>query len=160
MLVSIGKCKQGGPQCRAGAGRRTSGAGRLGYWEEGYSGGEEEEEEGAGEVSPTHHFHRRALGVRLCRPLFSLLNECDPSFDLRSTWIITSTIDHVMPLSWAPVLAQSPPCAKHKKVFLLARPVRLVVGFILREKYCWLVVGGWFVLREKYCWLVADKPNE
>jgi hypothetical protein len=31
---------------------------------------------------------------------------------------------------------------------------------VLREKYCWLVVGGWFVLREKYCWLVADKPNE
>jgi hypothetical protein len=30
----------------------------------------------------------------------------------------------------------------------------------VREKYCWLVVGGWFVLREKYCWLVADKPNE
>jgi hypothetical protein len=30
----------------------------------------------------------------------------------------------------------------------------------LREKYCWLVAGGWFVLREKYCWLVADKPNE
>jgi hypothetical protein len=30
----------------------------------------------------------------------------------------------------------------------------------LREKYCWLVVGGWFVLRGKYCWLVADKPNE
>jgi hypothetical protein len=29
-----------------------------------------------------------------------------------------------------------------------------------REKYCWLVAGGWFVLREKYCWLVADKPNE
>jgi hypothetical protein len=32
--------------------------------------------------------------------------------------------------------------------------------FVLREKYCWLIVGGWFVLREKYCWLVADKPNE
>jgi hypothetical protein len=32
--------------------------------------------------------------------------------------------------------------------------------FALREKYCWLVAGGWFVLREKYCWLVADKPNE
>jgi hypothetical protein len=30
----------------------------------------------------------------------------------------------------------------------------------VREKYCWLVAGGWFVLREKYCWLVADKPNE
>jgi hypothetical protein len=30
----------------------------------------------------------------------------------------------------------------------------------MREKYCWLIVGGWFVLREKYCWLVADKPNE
>jgi hypothetical protein len=33
-------------------------------------------------------------------------------------------------------------------------------SFVLREKYCWLVVGGWFVLREKYCWLVADKPSE
>jgi hypothetical protein len=32
--------------------------------------------------------------------------------------------------------------------------------FVLREKYCWLVAGGWFVLREKYCWLVADKPSE
>jgi hypothetical protein len=31
---------------------------------------------------------------------------------------------------------------------------------LLREKYCWLVAGGWFVLREKYCWLVADKPSE
>jgi hypothetical protein len=30
----------------------------------------------------------------------------------------------------------------------------------VREKYCWLVDGGWFVLREKYCWLVADKPSE
>jgi hypothetical protein len=30
----------------------------------------------------------------------------------------------------------------------------------VREKYCWLVAGGWFVLREKYCWLVADKLNE
>jgi hypothetical protein len=30
----------------------------------------------------------------------------------------------------------------------------------MREKYCWLIAGGWFVLREKYCWLVADKPNE
>jgi hypothetical protein len=30
----------------------------------------------------------------------------------------------------------------------------------VREKYCWLVGGGWFVLREKYCWLVADKPSE
>jgi hypothetical protein len=30
----------------------------------------------------------------------------------------------------------------------------------LREKYCWLVVGGWFVLREKYYWLVVDKPSE
>jgi hypothetical protein len=30
----------------------------------------------------------------------------------------------------------------------------------VREKYCWLVAGGWFVLREKYRWLVADKPNE
>jgi hypothetical protein len=25
----------------------------------------------------------------------------------------------------------------------------------LREKYCWLVDGGWFVLRKKYCWLIA-----
>jgi hypothetical protein len=32
--------------------------------------------------------------------------------------------------------------------------------FVLREEYCWLVVGGWFVPREKYCWLVADKPSE
>jgi hypothetical protein len=23
-------------------------------------------------------------------------------------------------------------------------------GFVWREKYCYLVVGGWFVLREKY----------
>jgi phosphomevalonate kinase len=23
-----------------------------------------------------------------------------------------------------------------------------------------LLAGGWFVLREKYCWLVVDKPNE
>jgi hypothetical protein len=23
-----------------------------------------------------------------------------------------------------------------------------------------LVAGGWFVLREKYCWLVVDKPSE
>jgi hypothetical protein len=30
----------------------------------------------------------------------------------------------------------------------------------VREKYCWLLAGGWFVLREKYYWLVADKPNE
>jgi hypothetical protein len=30
----------------------------------------------------------------------------------------------------------------------------------MREKYCWLVVDGWFVVREKYYWLVADKPNE
>jgi hypothetical protein len=30
----------------------------------------------------------------------------------------------------------------------------------VREKYCWLVAGGWFVLREKYCWLAAKKPNE
>jgi hypothetical protein len=26
--------------------------------------------------------------------------------------------------------------------------------------YYWLVAGGWFVLREKYCWLVVDKPSE
>jgi hypothetical protein len=31
---------------------------------------------------------------------------------------------------------------------------------VLREKYGWLIAGGWFVLREKYRWLVADKPNE
>jgi hypothetical protein len=30
----------------------------------------------------------------------------------------------------------------------------------VREKYCWLVAGGWFVLRENYCWMLADKPNE
>jgi hypothetical protein len=30
----------------------------------------------------------------------------------------------------------------------------------VREKYRWLVAGGWFVLREKYCWLVAGKLNE
>jgi hypothetical protein len=30
----------------------------------------------------------------------------------------------------------------------------------MKEKYCWMVAGGWFVLREKYCWLVADKLNE
>jgi hypothetical protein len=29
-----------------------------------------------------------------------------------------------------------------------------------REKYRWLIAGGWFVLREKYCWLVAHKPSE
>jgi hypothetical protein len=23
-----------------------------------------------------------------------------------------------------------------------------------------LVAGGWFILREKYCWLVVDKPSE
>jgi hypothetical protein len=23
-----------------------------------------------------------------------------------------------------------------------------------------LVAGGWFVVREKYCWLVVDKPSE
>jgi hypothetical protein len=33
-------------------------------------------------------------------------------------------------------------------------------GFVLREKYCWLVADGWFVLKEKYCWLVTDKPNK
>jgi hypothetical protein len=27
----------------------------------------------------------------------------------------------------------------------------------MREKYCCLVVGGWFVLKEKYCSLVVDK---
>jgi hypothetical protein len=32
--------------------------------------------------------------------------------------------------------------------------------FVLREEYCWLVVGGWFVMKEKYYWLVADKPSE
>jgi hypothetical protein len=35
-----------------------------------------------------------------------------------------------------------------------------VLVYFLREKYCWLVVGGWFGLREKCCWLVADKPSE
>jgi hypothetical protein len=30
----------------------------------------------------------------------------------------------------------------------------------MREKYWWLVAGGWFVVREKYWWLVADKPSE
>jgi hypothetical protein len=35
-----------------------------------------------------------------------------------------------------------------------------MAGAVLREKYYWLVAGGWFVLREKYCWLVADKPNK
>jgi hypothetical protein len=30
----------------------------------------------------------------------------------------------------------------------------------VREKYCWLVAGGWFVVREKYCWLIANKPSE
>jgi hypothetical protein len=32
------------------------------------------------------------------------------------------------------------------------QPVRLADGwcwFVLREKYWWLVAGGWFVLREK-----------
>jgi hypothetical protein len=32
--------------------------------------------------------------------------------------------------------------------------------FILREKYYWLIAGGWFVLREKHYCLVADKPSE
>jgi hypothetical protein len=45
----------------------------------------------------------------------------------------------------------------------LAQPIRLAGGWwlvliCLREKYCWLIAGGWFVLREKYWWLVADKP--
>jgi TM2 domain-containing membrane protein YozV len=26
----------------------------------------------------------------------------------------------------------------------------------VREKYCWLVVGGWFVLIEKYWWLISQ----
>jgi hypothetical protein len=44
---------------------------------------------------------------------------------------------------------------------LICRQLELTQhGFIAREKYCWLVVGGWFVLREKYCWLVADKTSE
>jgi hypothetical protein len=31
----------------------------------------------------------------------------------------------------------------------------------VREKYCCLIVGGWFVLREKYYYLVAaDKPDK
>jgi hypothetical protein len=84
---------------------------------------------GRGRSEPHAPFSPARCGCpSLSPPFFSLLNEFDPSFDLRSTWIITSIIDHVMPLSWAPVLAQSPPCAKHKKVFFLARPVRLVVG--------------------------------
>jgi hypothetical protein len=29
--------------------------------------------------------------------------------------------------------------------------------FVLTEKYCWLVVGGWFVLREKYLISQANK---
>jgi hypothetical protein len=43
------------------------------------------------------------------------------------------------------------------------QPVHLAGGwcwFVLREKYCCLVVGGWCVLREKYCLPVADKPSE
>jgi hypothetical protein len=45
------------------------------------------------------------------------------------------------------------------------QPVCLAGGWwlmliVLREKYCWLVVGGWFVLREKYCWLAVDKLSE
>jgi hypothetical protein len=32
--------------------------------------------------------------------------------------------------------------------------------FVLREKYCWKVVGSGFVVREKYCGLVADKPTK
>jgi hypothetical protein len=43
------------------------------------------------------------------------------------------------------------------------QPVRLAGDwccFVLRDKYCWLVIGGWCVLREKYCWLVADEPSE
>jgi hypothetical protein len=45
------------------------------------------------------------------------------------------------------------------------QPVRLAGGWwlmliVLREKYCWLIVGGWFVLREKYCWLAVDKLSE
>jgi hypothetical protein len=30
----------------------------------------------------------------------------------------------------------------------------------VREKYCQLIVGGWFVLGEKNCSPVVDKPNE
>jgi hypothetical protein len=30
----------------------------------------------------------------------------------------------------------------------------------LREKYRWLVAGGWFILTEKYCWLVDDNANK
>jgi hypothetical protein len=41
------------------------------------------------------------------------------------------------------------------------RPVRLAVAdgwcwYVLREKYCWLIVGDWFVLREKYWWLISQ----
>jgi hypothetical protein len=31
--------------------------------------------------------------------------------------------------------------------------------FVLREKYCWLVVGSWFVLRENYCWWLIRQAN-
>jgi hypothetical protein len=37
--------------------------------------------------------------------------------------------------------------------------VRLAGGwclFVLREKYFWLVAGGWFVLTEKYRWLISQ----
>jgi hypothetical protein len=42
------------------------------------------------------------------------------------------------------------------------------VLIVLREKYCWLVAGGWFVLREKYedhvwfedRWMVASWCDE
>jgi hypothetical protein len=30
----------------------------------------------------------------------------------------------------------------------------------MRQKYYWLVAGGWFFLREKCCWLVADKTAD
>jgi hypothetical protein len=26
----------------------------------------------------------------------------------------------------------------------------------MREKYLWLVTGGWFVVREKYWWLISQ----
>jgi hypothetical protein len=47
-------------------------------------------------------------------------------------------------------------CTRNRLVWLVADGW---CWFVLIEKYCWLVAGGWFV-REKYYWMVADKPNE